>query len=151
MTDNEIIKALEYCVSVNSCDDCKKPTPRICTTFETKDFLDLINRQKAEIERLQEIIIMGKFTSPIAIRAQQSWYRQNRENINRLNEEIKKFKEECSCLGCENEWLKAHYEQVKAEAVKEFTEKLQDRCNAQEGCIYASDIGAVLKEMVGEI
>ena len=53
MTDNEIIKALEYCVSVNSCDDCEKPTPRICTTFETKGFLDLINRKQAEINKLK--------------------------------------------------------------------------------------------------
>ena len=48
MTDNEIIKALEYCANIENCDCCKKPTPRICTTFDLQDFLDLLNRQKAE-------------------------------------------------------------------------------------------------------
>ena len=57
MTDNEVIKALECCSSENGKDDCLT-----CPNF--KDFvdckedlsaiaLDLINRQKAEIERLK--------------------------------------------------------------------------------------------------
>lgn len=41
-------------------------------------------------------------------------------------------------------------EQIKAEAFKEFAERLQDRCNKQGGCLYASDIGAELNEMVSE-
>ena len=59
MTDNEIIKALECCS--NSCDDgfakCDE-CPRFeegsgCTLRTMKNALDLINRQKAEIERLE--------------------------------------------------------------------------------------------------
>jgi hypothetical protein len=55
MTDNEIIKALECCVKTEFISDCAK-----CEMFaiDCKDILienalDLINRQKAEIERLQ--------------------------------------------------------------------------------------------------
>ena len=62
MTDNEIIKALVCCS--NSCDDgfakCDE-CPRFeegsgCTLRTMKDAFDLINRQKAEIERLLKII-----------------------------------------------------------------------------------------------
>ena len=61
MTDNEIIKALECCVK----DDegvrgfCNKGCPLFgkgedCPEFLRRNALDLINRQKAEIERLKD-------------------------------------------------------------------------------------------------
>ena len=52
MTDNEIIKALELCSADECwCDDC--PYENLCTDTDiTKFALDLINRQKSEIERL---------------------------------------------------------------------------------------------------
>ena len=58
MTDNEIIKALECCVGDADGKDCVG-----CLLFEFSDCqeqlnvaaLDLINRQKADIERLREI------------------------------------------------------------------------------------------------
>lgn len=54
MTDTEIIKALECCVrQKNSCNGCPAHTmnctPRVAMAFA----LDLINRQKVEIERLK--------------------------------------------------------------------------------------------------
>ena len=56
MTDNEIIKALECCCANNNCDGC----PLDYLTFSSEcasklaiNSLDLINRQKAEIERLE--------------------------------------------------------------------------------------------------
>lgn len=52
MTDNEIIKALECCGCDNyQCDNCPYAY-KTCTVY--KDSIDLINRQKAEIERLRE-------------------------------------------------------------------------------------------------
>ena len=50
MTDAEIIRALECCSDIDCC---------VCPYFEKlscvdKDAIDLINRQKAEIERLQK-------------------------------------------------------------------------------------------------
>lgn len=34
-------------------------------------------------------------------------------------------------------------------AVREFAERLQNRCDEQQGCLWSSDIGAVLEEVVG--
>ena len=52
MTDNEIIKALEICQNENGmCSDCPYSDDYTnCNTRIAKDVLDLINRQKAEIE-----------------------------------------------------------------------------------------------------
>ena len=58
MTDNEIIKALECCGEFHNKRDCSKcPYCNIkiaCSIKLKNDALDLINRQKAEIERLEE-------------------------------------------------------------------------------------------------
>lgn len=51
MTDNEIIKALECC-SKGDCDNCPNNYGSCCYRLAKKS-LDLINRQKAEIEKLQ--------------------------------------------------------------------------------------------------
>lgn len=57
MTDNEIVKALECC-NQNDCKTCpygKYNTAGWCCMPKLrKDTLDLINRQKAEIERLKK-------------------------------------------------------------------------------------------------
>ena len=53
MTDNDIIKALECCGCDNyQCDNCPYAY-KTCTVY--KDSIDLINRQKAEIERLKAL------------------------------------------------------------------------------------------------
>ena len=56
MTDNEIIKALECCSKPRKCGEC--PYLQECSNGKTfgleTDALDLINRQKAENERLTE-------------------------------------------------------------------------------------------------
>ena len=57
MTDNEIIKALDYCKGylTNDCAMCQnvEKYPR-CNEFLNEIALDLINRQKAEIEQWKE-------------------------------------------------------------------------------------------------
>ena len=56
MTDNEIIKAMEYCyANENHCRICPYMQKDQCIVVRTKDALDLINRQKAEIEALKLI------------------------------------------------------------------------------------------------
>jgi hypothetical protein len=53
MTDNEIIKALEYCNSQGITSECEKcKVKKGCRSELLKNALDLINRQKSEIERL---------------------------------------------------------------------------------------------------
>lgn len=59
MTDEQVIKALEQCgnIIVSSCKDCPlhEKYNANCVRELTKDALDLIKRQQAEIERLQKI------------------------------------------------------------------------------------------------
>ena len=58
MTDKEIIKALECCINDENCENCplhhkKIENACVLTVVEFyKEILDLINRQQAEIERL---------------------------------------------------------------------------------------------------
>ena len=54
MTDNEIIKALECCTANNRCDTCPRLGMNCCMNLLIRNALDLINRQKAEIERLEK-------------------------------------------------------------------------------------------------
>ena len=75
MTDNEIINALECC-RTNIMGDCKRCNLRLedgttqpfCTTILMGNALDLINRQKAEIERLRDEIRQTHATIPDLIK-----------------------------------------------------------------------------------
>ena len=54
MTDNEIIKALECCCIALNCEECPcRGNNGTCTGVADFEVLDLINRQKAEIENLR--------------------------------------------------------------------------------------------------
>lgn len=122
MTDNEIIKALECCSfdDVKKCDDCpyyEKETKTYCVNDLIKDTLDLINRQKAEIERLTE----GCKT--------QAQY------IDHL-EQTEKF--------VENEKAKAKSEAIK-EFEKLLTRRLN--CNTPRGAYLLNVMNEVKKEM----
>lgn len=61
MTDKDIIKALEICRNENGmCSDCPYSDDYTnCNTRIAKDVLDLINRQKAEIEKLKALAENG--------------------------------------------------------------------------------------------
>ena len=58
LTDAEIVKALEHCLRGScGCDRCPAANNDNNTCrLERKDIFDLINRQKAEIERLEKIL-----------------------------------------------------------------------------------------------
>jgi hypothetical protein len=109
MTDNEIIKALECCVNNGDCRECalnpKKGNYGYCTGLAIKSALDLITRQKAEIERLQ--LTVDSFT-----------------DIGKL------------------------YSEIKAEAYKEFAEKLCDGRVSNDNTVILAK--CLLKEMVGD-
>lgn len=53
MNDEDIKKALECCISL-SCEGCPLKNNHGCLTISDENALDLINRQQAEIERLQK-------------------------------------------------------------------------------------------------
>ena len=52
MTDNEIIKALEHCARPIHCGDCPYTAHNPCRGELITDAFNLVNRQKAEIDRL---------------------------------------------------------------------------------------------------
>ena len=55
MTDNEIIKALECCIVYENCDGCPcaEDNSQYCLKATCKNALDLIKRQKEELESLK--------------------------------------------------------------------------------------------------
>ncbi len=65
MTDNDIIKALECCMNVSdSCFECPFYNKLTCTMRLKKSALDLINRMRAEIERLRDMVAQNEGVLP---------------------------------------------------------------------------------------
>ena len=105
MTDNEIIKALECCIGgygVRNCDDCSMHGKAGCIEVLPEFALDLIERQKSEIEKLKE---------------ENSSIRYCYETAKSYNESIAK-----NC----GEMCKS---KAKSEAIKEFSERLENALN----------------------
>lgn len=134
-TDEEIIETLECCAYSDGCERCQ--CSKQCDGAEHLiNALDLINRQKAEIERLKECP----------------------KCVYEYDGEITEY---CVQGPCQN--FKT-VEQIKAEAYKEFAEKIKKSIkeNVDEAWhrddgngIYDAeyvldDIDTLLKEMVGE-
>ena len=135
MTDNEIIKALECCsiTTSNACTGCPLYSEDDigCIPILTKNSLDLINRQKAEIEKFEKIEHFGTKT----IEAQT-------KEIKRLNSllEIEKF---YGTLTTQS------FKTAKAEAIEEFAERLREIADKQ-GLKYWVTVDAIddlVKEM----
>ncbi len=132
MTDSDIIKALECCSDSRS--DCSKCP---CFGVETKEkitcelkmiknALDLINRQAAEIERLQEL-------------------------LNGWKTEAYKVADEKDKLYCE---AVERVKTTRAEAIKEFAQKAVINLAenySNEYCHWIDDtIDNLVREMVGD-
>jgi DNA repair exonuclease SbcCD ATPase subunit len=99
--------------------------------------LDLINRQQAEIQTLREDI----------------HNRKTREN--KLRSKIKGFKTEIERLKKHNtEYARKHYNDGRAEAIKEFAERLKEHLKGNGGLFCVTTMNAqidnLVKEMVGE-
>lgn len=151
MTDNEIKKALECCEKLNhnawseNMKICKEECPYKANCYDEEkninmitDALDLINRQQAEIERLNGAIKNFKATKE----------RQKAE-INRLNKAVYNYE---ACL--------ESIEKIKAKAIKEFADRLEKMIFPY-GMVNGGNYGInalsikilidkVRKEMVGE-
>lgn len=145
MTDNEIIKALE---------DLLKNFDGKAVDFMTISFaLDLINRQKAEIEALQkdkkqlesDIIIANNNYEHI----KSIW----ENDYQKLSQVIAKWKDKYKRLVIQEE-------DIKAEAVKEFAERLKEYVEPYDvttgykiiivNAVEEETIDNLVKEMVGE-
>ena len=130
MTDKEIIKALECCSESNSVGYCLFECPRftssyfgesydVCKAGLIEETLALINRQQAEIERLEE----------------------NEETVIREYRVVNTDKERILLIAAE---LSSKLKTAKAEAVKEFLYKLKSIPNI---VVYKREIDAIAEEM----
>mgnify|MGYP003520110880 CR=1 FL=1 len=122
MTDNEIIKAAECCVFGESCEGCPLEFKDCANIDVSKLTLDLINRQKAEIERLNDNLI------------NKCIYLSDDETTEYcVNGPCPKFKTEA---------------QITAEAVKKFAKFLVDK--AENGVIAIVDLPDYVREKAGK-
>ena len=135
MTDEQIIKALEYCSyweSDKSCEECPANTYGFsCANKMAKHYLDLINSQKAEIERLKDLITYKKQE----IKEKEQKYNQAVDDMFGLIETTR------------NEIAEA-----KSETIKEFAKKLKKRFYLSAGrCVVdVYHIDNLVKEMTEE-
>lgn len=123
MTDNEIIKEIEYCLEqgiTSECDRCKDKIG--CRDTLLHNALNLINRQKAEIKRKDieiDILIRKKKTledERLELRAEGKRIRITYQDIPVKMERIYR-------IGGENALVEA----IKSEAYKEFAEMLKTK------------------------
>ena len=126
ISDDEIISSLEVIATTRNCSECKIRNCNWgdcnCSQITANAALDLINRQKAEIERLKEC--------PKCI-----------------YEYDGKTTEYCVQGPCSNFRT---VEQIKTEAIKEFAVRLKCGVPQETGVIRCSDVDNLVKEMVGE-
>lgn len=146
LADAEIKKALECCPQDypnRNCTRCAyKPIEGFCFDYLMKDALDLINRKEEMIEAL----IAGQETLQKALAEK--------------NAEIERLQNECFCIANERDaiadCLNTAVEEAKAEAIKEFAERLKQEVEmiSYEMCSnYQDTIDAIdetYKEMVGD-
>lgn len=109
MTDNEIIKALECCSHRNGnlqCELCPAYSiAQMCMEDLMSDAFDLINKQKAEIERLQ------KHNSVVARKRYDNGIREFAKKVNELLERYSVIHENAEAatqdvIECDNEIIK---------------------------------------------
>ena len=143
-TDDDVIKALECCSPIISedfdCDICPY-NEKGCNTRLVRDALALINRQKVEIESLK-----------IANEKMYSANKEQEAEIESLTHryELAVAEREANVKGFA-ETLKT----IKAEAIKEFAERLRKRARMPLGTLYGTmvylkDIDTLAKEMTEE-
>ena len=134
MTDNEIIKALECCANeTGSCLGC----PLInciedCLQIKSKNALDLINCQKAEIERLnkdcEDVIYKLEY---LLCHATGNKFSKHTYPIGDMVSYVNDYIQDCC-----NEAVEEAKETVKSEAIKEFAERLKDEMRLEDDCRY---------------
>ena len=136
MTDEQVINNLKCCVKlISGCSQCSyrfnEDIEFDCEEVLVQDTLDLINRQKAEIERLN-----GELQ---AMRGAANSYRVGYEGANKFPYEI------------QVEVSKKVENEIKFEAIKEFAKRLEGhKCmhdRTKSDMIFWYHIDSLVKEM----
>lgn len=126
MTDNEIIKALECCVNVKDvkCNECPLiHSEKFCFKVLHETTLDLIDRQKAEIERLEKEI----------------------ESLNKQYPCVVKMSDYCLVYTRSLDDYDKLIDEIKSEAIKEFAERLKP--TGKQKYISYARVERLVKEM----
>ena len=130
MTDTEIIKTLECCIKPN-CNDCLLKKRVLCVHELKENALNLINRQKAEVERLKGEIgsLNKKYPCTVDVGNNCLVYARSFDDYDKL-------------IG-----------DISAEAVKEFAERLKEKFRIKYSHSKSCEelIDNLLKEMENEI
>ena len=138
-TNEDIISSLELIATTGNCNECKirncKWGTCNCSQITANAALELINRQKAEIERLEKIEI----------------------EIDDFCRRLCRMRILNGSAIASYEDLQNYIQEEKSEAVKEFAEKLKEKSfkairnyGLTKDVIEVCDIDNLLKEMVGE-
>ena len=118
-TDEEIVRALQqhsqdYDAELkhSPCDDCPVTRSKGCTCIDVmaKGALDIINRQKAEIAWLRDTI---------------TGYEKMEEELHENHKTISKSLDDIARM------IPVHDQKVRAEAIKEFAERLKETMTTQ--------------------
>lgn len=139
MTDEQIIKASEYCstdVRENTCPKCAFYKKHRCSTLMLNAVSDLTKRQKTEIEELN-IQLQGLWNMASLYKAESERWKGYNENLLNANTVLS------------NEILESKAN-AKTEAIREFAEALKesaDNGGCGEDFVYVSDIDILVKEM----
>lgn len=134
MTDNEILRVFKYCQTATSCIDCQWYDTEKCENNDlTEKVLGIINRQKAEIEKLK---VELKQKNP--------------------------YEEYGNCVAIGDSLVFTHtlndydklIKDIEAEAIKEFAKRLKNKIWYNPACnryrtITPDDIYDLVKEMTG--
>ena len=145
-TDYEVMKGIECCI-IGDCGGCPINTGSACRDYLFEGALSLINRQKAEIERLQKAYTKG----------QEIFSEQCLENerlkveIERLEAMIDAAEEHFAPLPFKNKFDE-YIEKSKAEAIKKFSERLKKECLFDRGyeILQGGTIDHLVKEFTEE-
>jgi stalled ribosome alternative rescue factor ArfA len=132
MNDNDIIKALECCRVGKGSYSCKK-CPLFCRipacqSHLAEAALDLINRKKAEIDKLEAAAQMDA------------------EHIDRQNQEIEGLRELAECFG----EITTYKRKMKHEAIKEFAKKLKGMSKYGTINVSSWQVDNLVKELTEE-
>lgn len=138
MTDNEIIKALECCAKNNVCNECPLARDSIedCIECLAESAFDLINRQKAEIEMLQTTLFKKEDLMQMLREQKQAYYdelvsaKAKIERLDKLTIEQRR----------EIDRLSDYVQYTRAEAIKEFAERLKDQFSNENNTDWISNL-----------
>lgn len=127
MTDEQIVKGLECCVSHKGCDACEFYMHDTCFVVRHKEIFALIKRQQAEIERLQKESADKERAYTDEFCCRKEWQRKCRDLLEEKTE-------------------------VKCKAVREFAEKYKTEVtNRYEDIAYKDLFFGVIDNLVKEM